>query len=310
MSIVFRSDASAYGSTSLTISKPSGTAENDIMIMAVVVKDTVAVGTLPEGWTRFAQTQSPSSSGVGFFAWKRAGSSEPSSYTITDLDDSCCGSILSFSGCVTSGDPIITYGSRANAAYNGGTDGISVGLAAGTVIVVAACVMANYGCGSWYGTDPAVYDEEAWYGTSTGSDSRIEVAWAKKEEPGHTGSTSFSCGYENVGLICALIPSTVQKIGNFRLTSIYEQINPTRIGNFRVTGVYEQQHPTRIGNFRNTVVYREEARNKVGNFRITVVYTEQSQVGMRVFPVPHEKTVWQSQSGKREFPLIGVQDIS
>src|SRR5512136_2910660 len=132
--------AVATGSTSLAISKPTGTVDGDIMIMVICVHDTTSKGTLPENWTRFAETSS--TNGTGFFAWKRA-SGEGTSYSVTGLADSCAGFIVSFYNCISSGDPIETSVGRANASGATGTAGITT-TTANCMIVSAECVMDNY----------------------------------------------------------------------------------------------------------------------------------------------------------------------
>lgn len=100
--------------TSLTIPKPTGTASGDIIIICVYVEDSIEVitdFTDPTGFTLITGVNQPSTTGGIGAWWKRAGGSEPSSYTVSWSNSSwsATGIGASFSGCLASGDVIQAY---------------------------------------------------------------------------------------------------------------------------------------------------------------------------------------------------------
>lgn len=206
MAIAYREYAAAVGTTSLSIDMPAGTAEYDIMIMAVMVKDTSSKGTPPEGWEKFAETTN-ASDGTAWFAWKRAGASEAGPYAVSGGADSMSGGIMSFSGCRKWGNPIGQYASRANASGASGTAGIST-TEPNMMIVSAGGAEDDRAFSSWAATDPSTLTEKVDANTSLGSDSGIGMAYAAKTTVGATGATSYTITYNpiNIGLVCSLFP--------------------------------------------------------------------------------------------------------
>jgi RHS repeat-associated protein len=107
-SISFRSASSAAvdGSGSLSISKPAGTSQNDVLVASISVRPTSVPITPPSGWTLVSRYDN-SGSPTGYLATyiKVAGASEPASYTWTL---GCCsgtgsaGGIQAFTGVDTS----------------------------------------------------------------------------------------------------------------------------------------------------------------------------------------------------------------
>lgn len=80
--IEFRSVAENYstGTTSITINKPSGTIEGDLMVAIIDVNVISSIPTPPSGWN-LKQSDSVSTGGVFEIYYKVAGGSEPSDYT-------------------------------------------------------------------------------------------------------------------------------------------------------------------------------------------------------------------------------------
>src|ERR1044071_6759308 len=109
----FRAQSSvASGTTSLTITKPTGTLDDDIMVMFLVHKG-AGYATMPSGWTSINQNISGSTRAE--VHWKRA-ASEGANYSITGLADTAEGFIISYEGGLLSGSPVGTVVSRANAS--------------------------------------------------------------------------------------------------------------------------------------------------------------------------------------------------
>jgi hypothetical protein len=128
----FRSIATtAYASRSSpsTVSKPTGTATDDILLLGIFTGTGGAHGdvTTPSGFTKIGTTIAMTD--TGFYGrlqlfWKRATGSEPSSYSIThDLGAtrSTEVALVAYSGCVTSGDPVDAVSSNVNITPPSGT---------------------------------------------------------------------------------------------------------------------------------------------------------------------------------------------
>lgn len=118
MAVAFVAAANANSnSTSVTCNKPTGTADGDIMLALVIVRQNSGAPTItaPNGWTELL-TQTVSNARRSLY-WKRA-SSEGANYQFSH--DGSAGqktqvTIGSFSGCVTSGNP---YDCTSNTAYS------------------------------------------------------------------------------------------------------------------------------------------------------------------------------------------------
>jgi hypothetical protein len=108
--IAFRGGASAgaaSGTLSLTINKPSGTVEGDVMIASIAVRPDTAAITAPANWTlvRRVDNANPNANSLAVY-YKVAGASEPADYTWTfSTSTGSAGGIQSFSG-VDQGNPI------------------------------------------------------------------------------------------------------------------------------------------------------------------------------------------------------------
>lgn len=108
MTWAFRASAENDGgpdeSTSITVAKPSGVIENDLMY-AVIQQTNADVVTGPSGWARI-----DGGSGNDFSSWyKVAGASEPVDYTWTAASAKWAGAIVAYSGVDTS-DPLDVTG--------------------------------------------------------------------------------------------------------------------------------------------------------------------------------------------------------
>jgi subtilisin-like proprotein convertase family protein len=108
--VTFRAAASATtasGVLTLTINKPAGTVQNDVMIAAIGVQPRTATITAPAGWTllRRSQQNAGTSNELATY-YKVAGASEGASYSFTlSTSTGAAGGIVSFSG-VDIDDPI------------------------------------------------------------------------------------------------------------------------------------------------------------------------------------------------------------
>jgi hypothetical protein len=109
-----------FTSSPLTVTKPTGTAEHDILIgFAIVYFGNLTVN-FPSGFTMLPSLTAPSEGATLFVGWKRAGASEPADYTFTlsgsgtvyDLQ----AALVSVRGARRTGTPIDVYGSLGVAA--------------------------------------------------------------------------------------------------------------------------------------------------------------------------------------------------
>ena len=233
---IFRAaGAVATGSTSLSVAMPTGTVQGDVMIMAVATHQTGITESLPANWTVFAKTAS--TNGTGFFAWKRAGSSEAGPYSVTGLADSSCGAIATFRNCLASGDPIHASAGRANASGANGTGGITTTISH-CLIISGACVMDNLGLSAWTGaTNPRALLERFDGGTTTGSDTQVGIATAPQIVAGETGATAYThTSFENVGLVCALLGLAIGGTSNKTLGTLTCSAAGTVSGAGGITG--------------------------------------------------------------------------
>lgn len=111
MATTFRAkSALATGSTSVTISKPTGTAENDILFAQFGRYSYSTCTSTPEGWT-LVQYQAIGTTREQYVYYKVATASEPSGYTWTfSSGTSTAAMIYAFYGGFNTTDPIDVVG--------------------------------------------------------------------------------------------------------------------------------------------------------------------------------------------------------
>ncbi len=106
--IAFRAAATGVSASgSVTINKPTGTVQNDVMVAGIAVRPNTATITAPAGWTLLRSTKQAANTANQLSTyWKLATASEPASYTFTvGANAGAAGGIASFSG-VDPSDPI------------------------------------------------------------------------------------------------------------------------------------------------------------------------------------------------------------
>jgi hypothetical protein len=119
----FRAAATAAGasSTSVTVNKPSGTAENDVLLALLFIEHASATVTPPSSWTLVRDSLQAGGS-VDYrhvTYWKRAGGSEPSSYQWSFSASAYREAfVIAVQGCTTSGSPIDVEGATVNGGQN------------------------------------------------------------------------------------------------------------------------------------------------------------------------------------------------
>ncbi|WP_275936506.1 cell wall anchor protein [Chondromyces apiculatus] len=116
LTVTYRSSAVASGASlaSLTLGKPAGTAQGDVLLARIANRNNAtATVTPPAGWTLIRSDQSASQLKAWVF-YKVAGASEPASYAFAiDLASNMAGSILAFSG-VDTANPIDAHSGQKN----------------------------------------------------------------------------------------------------------------------------------------------------------------------------------------------------
>lgn len=107
MALAFRSAAAAAdgaGPTSLTVSKPSGTADGDLLLAFVVIGGDQSITTVPSGWTLVDYQSTGPATGDCLHAcyWKSA-SSEPASWVWGwSAGDDAAAVVLAYTGAAAS----------------------------------------------------------------------------------------------------------------------------------------------------------------------------------------------------------------
>lgn len=141
MAVAFRAIATnnpSGAAVNTNISKPTGTVDNDIMLACVYVETDVAV-TAPAGWTLICDLDHTVANFDMWVYWKRA-SSEGTTYSFTHASAFEEGSIASYSGCTTAGDP---QDATASQNQNTGTVETATGV---TTASDGAAVVGIFAC--------------------------------------------------------------------------------------------------------------------------------------------------------------------
>ncbi len=216
--ITYLSSSSVVNTTgnTLTVSKPAGTMLEDVMLAVITSRDSNTYPSIPAGWTIVPGTQIEDATGGpdtrSTIAWKRAGGSEPVSYSFTN-DGDMIGAISTFRGVITSGSPI----DASNAVTNG--SGTTVNAPSITTTVVNTMVLFtshvgdnwSHNDGSWSATNPVSFTETFDGNTTTGDDRAVAMAYALKATTGATGGGTVTISTSDdakVGALIALKPAT------------------------------------------------------------------------------------------------------
>ncbi len=115
--VEFVSASSGHANSASTISlgRPSGLRQGDVMIAQIGTQGAARVNT-PTGWTLVRGDYNGTHANSYVF-WKRAGTSEPSSYSWTiSASSRIAGGIVAYRNVLPDGNPIDAHGSRDNAA--------------------------------------------------------------------------------------------------------------------------------------------------------------------------------------------------
>jgi hypothetical protein len=204
--ISFRSSstASTAGATSLTISPPSGLANNDVMIAIINANVETTTITPPSGWTliRSLNNNNPPITANASIYYKRA-ASESGSYRF-DISSSqrIVGAISAFSGVITSGNPVDVSSGQSNNSSATAT-APSITTTRNNEMLVYASVDDNSPASTW--TAPSGMTEAA----DSNSTAAVTIDYLIQASAGATGNKVGACTDAglNGSFLLGLIPA-------------------------------------------------------------------------------------------------------
>jgi len=206
--------------------------ENDIFLIAVVVRDQDDTITWPSGWTQIA-TVDRSTVSRYWWAWKRAASSSETNPLVdksTATGDTYA-TVITFRGALATGDPWEVKGTAAT----GTTDpavltGITTLTPSSLVVAALGGEDDNNASVSWTATDPATLTDR-YTESSTGSDGMVDFGHGVRTTPGATGNVSGNFNSANPvgwgGIVLALKPPTQVYYSVGQNTSDHKTGSPT-----------------------------------------------------------------------------------
>ncbi|KPK38533.1 MAG: hypothetical protein AMJ69_08220, partial [Gammaproteobacteria bacterium SG8_47] len=184
--ISFRAGASAgvgSGVTSLTVNKPSGLVQNDVMYASIAIRPNSATVTPPAGWGLVRRINSTSGTSNSLVIYgKVAGSSEPGSYTWT-LDSGhtgAAGGILAFSGVDTSGLDGEGYATGFATYY---PQAPSITTTVANTMLIASYSISN--SNTWENPPPSGMTQGV---QATGGGEMLQINYEVQATPGATGT--------------------------------------------------------------------------------------------------------------------------
>jgi len=192
MAIAYRNGTTAGNASggNLTINTPTGTVDNDILVVCLYREG--GTWTLPDGWT-LIRDEARGTTLWTTLAWKRA-SSEGASYTF-NLSSSVwrTAAMAAFSGCLTSGDVI---------DVSTGTNGLGYPTAA-SVTTTADAHMEVAGFATYEGNNLSAGTGTAL--TQGPFKGGCEIWYAIKTTAGATGSTALSPNTQTYASVTAAL---------------------------------------------------------------------------------------------------------
>lgn len=220
--VSFRSAATNTGTTtSITVNKPAGVLQNDVLIAVIAKQGNTGNVTTPSGWTFVSGSDlAGGTARNGTVFYKVAGASEPASYTFSlgTGTNHVAATIVAYFGVDISGPTPFDVAPPATLNLGGSGATSATALSATTVTNGAGVVMCAMAAGSnpsysgWTTTSPGALTEVADITEGNGTDgASAGVAWATKATAGATGNgtASLSSGERNGALLITLKPGNV-----------------------------------------------------------------------------------------------------
>lgn len=184
-----------FGASPRVINKPTGTVDNDLLVLIMVNSNSAVTVSTPSGWTLIQRFQSSVSNHTINCFYKTA-SSEGSSYSITTPGDNTCGILLRIDGQEVS-SPYLTAnsGELSNSANPSINASITPSITNSLLVMVTSCNivgsptgMSNYAITT---SNPTWTEREEIDDATYGN---VGVATALRPETTATGNLSFSNG--------------------------------------------------------------------------------------------------------------------
>ena len=201
---------------SLTIAKPTGVVEGDLLIANLVQVESLTPPTAPSGWTLIDQRSlAGTTERYASVFYKVAGASEGASYTFTvpfrgpTAAVTAIGGIVAFSG-IDSTTPFDVSPGTIQLSGAGSTTATAAGITTVTnnaVIVMLAQAAASAPTWSgWTTTSPGALGEALDF---QGTNTSVGAAWASKATTGFTGNgtANLSAGERNGAILLGLRPA-------------------------------------------------------------------------------------------------------
>jgi hypothetical protein len=220
--------------TKLTINKPAGTAQNDVLVASIAVRPQGVTISPPSGWTPIRST--PQASGTGHVLasyWLAAGASEPASYTftITGGKHSFSGAIMAFSNVDTTSPIHLENGTTTASGTSHPT--LSLTTTVGNTMIVTAHAMSSLG-NTWTADASLAEGADSPNNGAFAGHMSIEASYGLQTSPAPTGTkTATGTGPANTGTthIIALAP----KANSCTVTATLKHVRPSTTIAFRAS---------------------------------------------------------------------------
>ncbi len=199
--------ATANSATSVTINRPTGTVQSNVMVAAIFIRNSNTVITPPAGWTQIrSDTEGSGDSTLTMRTYyKVAGASEPANYQFSFANSRAVGAISTYSN-VNTTNPINVHGGQTTSSTTNAVTAPSV-----TTTVNNARLVGVFGMrqGSATYTPPGGMTERIDFGTGAGAQhvsmSSADQAFATAGATGTRVATA-SASNPNIGQLIALTP--------------------------------------------------------------------------------------------------------
>ena len=202
-------------STTLTINKPTGVVQGDVMIVNIAQVGNNTTDPSLSGWTLIdGSSLAGTTLRYGAVLYKVAGASEGSNYAFTlgTGVTSAVGDIIAFSGVNTNTTPFDVTPGTITVGGSGATTATATSITTASAnAVVIMFAMAAASAPTWSGWTTATSGTlTELYDNQVGTTASVGAAWRTNATAGSTGagSVTLSTGERNGGILIALKPSS------------------------------------------------------------------------------------------------------
>lgn len=192
--------------TSVVINKPTNTAENDVMLAAIVINnDATSINTVPSGWTQLADIPQAGrgnfTDGRLYVFWKLAGASEGTNYTFgTSASVKYVGGIISFRNVNPTTGIHLSNGQATASALTHNTPSLSVTEYNTMIVTFHGMTEGN----TWTPPSGMAEQFDIRSGTAGNNDEGLGASYISQASPGATGAkqaTADEAGYGMTAII-------------------------------------------------------------------------------------------------------------